>query len=357
MRWVFCIMKTKQLLLLNSILLLLFFGIVWAAANFPARVDLLYSNGLYPILFKARSLFFNHIPFSLGDLAYGFIFLAVVYLFMTIKWKEWSIVLLKSITAFLLLLLWFQLSWGLNYHRSSLFKATELKPYTEEELIQLTRFFALKSNQFHLLLSKNDSLAVEIVGSKKEIIKRVEAFSNRGKIKGKAKISLFSQPLSYMGFSGYLNPFTLEAQVNGKIPKINLPLTAAHEMAHQQGYAAENEANFIGFLRCYQHPDLDFQYAASLFGFRYTFNELYKANQGEASEILCSLYPGILANFKVTSTFWQNHKNPLEPCFKKSYDRYLKINNQSKGIQSYNAVVSLLLTHFKVDDNLPKYEK
>ena len=54
-----------------------------------------------------------------------------------------------------------------------------------------------------------------------------------------------------MGFSGYLNPFTNEAQVDILIPKYQLPTTASHEVAHQLGYAAENEANFIGILPLY----------------------------------------------------------------------------------------------------------
>ena len=232
-----------------------------------------------------------------------------------------------------------------------------MKPYSEEYLKDISRFFALESNRLHLQLIKGDSLPVQLNGSKKETIKRLETSPSQYKIEGKAKISLYSLPLSYMGFTGYLNPFTLEAQVNGRMPKINLLLTTAHEMAHQQGYAAENEANFMGFLHCYQHPALDIQYAAALFGFRYTYNELYKANPTVAREILCSLYPGILKNFKASSAFWQKHKNPLEPLFKKSYNRYLKINNQRLGIQSYNAVVSLLITHFKAKANQALSEK
>jgi len=56
------------------------------------------------------------------------------------------------------------------------------------------------------------------------------------------KKSMLSLPLTYMGFSGYLNPLTNEAQVDYLIPKFKLPTTAAHEIAHQLGYAAENEA-------------------------------------------------------------------------------------------------------------------
>ena len=350
-------MKTKSLLLFNSLLILLLYGMTWAASNYTEQLEVFYSNGLYPFLFKARSLYFNRFPFSIGDIFYGFVFLTTLYLIKIINWRNWSVIFLRFTAAILLLLLWFQLSWGLNYYRRPILANQELKTYTEEELTQLTRFFALESNQLHLQLSKGDSLAVALKGSKKEIINRIATAPSQHKIKGKAKISIFSLPLSYMGFSGYLNPFTLEAQVNGRMPKINLPLTAAHEMAHQQGYAAENEANFVGFLHCYQHPEPEIQYAAVLFGFRYTYNELYKANPTVARAILCSLYPGILDNFKASSTFWQKHENPLEPLFKKSYDRYLKVNNQSLGIQSYNAVVSLLITHFKEKNNQAQSEQ
>lgn len=342
-------MKTKSLLLLNSVLLLLLYGMIWVASNYPEQLEAFYSNKFYPLVFEVRSLYFNRFPFSLGDITYAVVFLYILYRIKTTNWKNWFLILLRLVTGILLLLLWFQLSWGLNYYRKPIVDSKELKPYTEEDLTKITRFFALESNRLHLQLSKGDSLAVELDGSKREIIQRVATAQSQHKIKGKAKISLFSLPLSYMGFSGYLNPFTLEAQVNGRMPKINLPLTAAHEMAHQQGYAAENEANFMGFLHCYQHPALDIQYAAALFGFRYTYNEIYKANPIVAREILCSLYPGILENFKISSAFWQKHKNPLEPLFKKSYDQYLKINNQKLGIQSYNAVVSLLIVHFKVE--------
>ena len=44
-----------------------------------------------------------------------------------------------------------------------------------------------------------------------------------------------------MGFSGYLNPFTHEAQADDLMPLFNTPLTA-HEMAHQLGYAGRKRS-------------------------------------------------------------------------------------------------------------------
>ena len=53
-----------------------------------------------------------------------------------------------------------------------------------------------------------------------------------------------------MGYGGYLNPLPLRhksIRVNLKLRV--LKVTAAHEIAHQLGYAAEEEANFIAIDR------------------------------------------------------------------------------------------------------------
>ena len=340
-------MKIRAQLILNTALIVLFYGLRWWAEKFPEQLNTWYSYGVYPFFFKMRSTFFNQFPFSIGDLIYGIAIVAFFYFINSLRTKNKTKAILQCITGVFLLLFWFQISWGLNYYRKPILDERESNLYTEDNLIKVTHLFAENSSRLHFQLSKSDSLPVVLTGNKKEIIKKV----------GKVKISLFSYPLSFMGFSGYLNPFTLEAQINGRIPKINLPLTTAHEIAHQKGYAAENEANFIGFLDCFEHPDPEIQYAAALFGLRYSYNELYKVNPKVARKILCHLYPGILANFRITSSFWEAHKNPLEPLFKQSYDGYLKANNQKKGIQSYNAVVGLLIAHFKVNNKDLAIEK
>jgi hypothetical protein len=61
------------------------------------------------------------------------------------------------------------------------------------------------------------------------------------------KPSLLTPLLNYIGTSGYYNPFTSEAQMNYQMPVFNRPFVACHEMSHQMGYGAEDEANFVGF--------------------------------------------------------------------------------------------------------------
>ena len=203
------------------------------------------------------------------------------------------------------------------------------------------------SNYLQNKLSKSDTIAVSIPYSKEKIADIIkDNFSDLSSNKvhvPKVKFSLFSLPISYMGYSGYLNPFTLEAQVNMYIPKINLPVTIAHEMSHQLGYAAENEANFIGFINAYRNEDPYIKYTAALFGFKHCFNDLKKRSPDQAKILIKKLNPGIFKNFAESNAFWSKHKNPLEPYFKKSYDLYLKANGQKSGIETYSDIVALLI--------------
>lgn len=328
-------------------LLLLGLGLL---KNIPSFIEITYTRFLYPLLYSGRAWFFNLLPFSLGDLFYLLLFFVAVYQLFQLKLADWKKTLISFLSILSLLFLWFQLSWGMNYHRKPL---TEKLPgenhYTLKELTDLTVYLAHKANELHLELSTEDHLEVTYQLSRQAIIEQIETQAPVSSIQGKAKISHYSLPLTYMGFSGYLNPFTLEAQVNGRIPKLNIPVTAAHEIAHQQGYAAENEANFIAFLHTYNHPNKKIKYAAVLFAFKYAFNELVNIDIEKAQELKCLLYPGIIANYAATSRFWKQFQNPFEPYFKKSYDAYLKANDQAKGIQSYNEVTLLLIKGFKLN--------
>jgi hypothetical protein len=162
------------------------------------------------------------------------------------------------------------------------------------------------------------------------------------------KHSLLSMPLTYMGFAGYLNPFSGEAQVNSKIPMYTLAFTTSHEMAHQIGYAAENEANFIGYLASTYHTDTYFKLAGHITALKYLLSELHRRDQDLYKNIIIKVNPGILLNLQESSEFWSEYENPLEPFFKKSYSVYLKINRQKSGIKSYSYMVDLLI-HYKVN--------
>jgi effector-binding domain-containing protein len=149
-----------------------------------------------------------------------------------------------------------------------------------------------------------------------------------------------------MGFNGYLNPLTNEAQVNDQILIYKIPTTASHEIGHQLGFAKENEANFIACLATMNHPDPYFRYSGFTFALRYCLNELYVRDRPQAEKLLKTINPGILENYKEVREFWASHKNPIEPLFQYTYSGYLKANKQPEGMKSYSYVVALLVNYF-----------
>jgi hypothetical protein len=149
-----------------------------------------------------------------------------------------------------------------------------------------------------------------------------------------------------MGYSGYYNPFTGEAQVNNLIKTYKFPVVSCHEEAHQIGYAAENEANFIATLATINNDDPYIQYSGYIFALRYCVNELARRDIDKYREMLEEINPGILISYKEMRDFWASYKNPFEDFSKLFWDQFLKANNQSRGIMSYSYMVALVVNYF-----------
>ncbi len=341
------------LLLLPQILLVQWIG------RYPDLVEKLYSRGVFPAISVLHRYVFGWIPFSAGDLFYTVLGVCVVR-FLVLR-RAWVIrcpgaFFIEVFAVLSLLYLTFYLFWGLNYFRQPLYQSMSLEnTYTTDELLVITEKFLVRSNELHASLTDRDSMPVSLPYSKKEVLERTyQGYELLGKhhpdfaiSRQSLKRSLYSLPLTYMGYSGYLNPFTQEAQVNAKMPVYNFPSTSAHEVAHQLGYAAENEANFIGYLANIHHKDVYFRYTGYTFALRYCLNEVYRRDPEEYEDLIGRVNKGILLNFREIRDFWAGYENPLEPLFKKSFDTYLKANKQEKGIESYSYVVALLINYYK----------
>ena len=318
----------------------------------PQGVETYYSEGLYPFIFNFHRYFFNRIPFSVGDLLYGLGLLFFLKLLIDLFQKKisFSNVVFNGLSLFSLLLLLFQLNWGLNYYRLPLHQKLNYNlNYTEEELHFTLDQLITKTNSLHDKLNNNDTIAVQISHAKSTLAETIERKFQFDLLKYNhqpyIKNSLWSSLLSYMGYAGYLNPLTLESQANQNIPKLSYIVTTAHEMVHQLGIASEREANFIAFYSSIHHPDPFIQYAGYTFALRYCYSERFKAHPEKARKQLQNLNKGVLKNFQELSQFWKKYQNPFEPILKKGYDSYLKANGQPQGIQSYDAMVGLVVAY------------
>ncbi|MDO6760115.1 DUF3810 domain-containing protein [Tamlana sp. 2_MG-2023] len=346
----------KTLLALTLIPQIIFIRIL---SNYPEFVEHYYSNGLYPLISKLFRFVLGWLPFSFGDfvyaltLIYGVRWLVLNRKRLRLDTKNWFIDVFATLSIFYFV---FHLFWGLNYYRLPLHKSLNLAhDYSTEQLIVFTENLIKKSNAVHSEITKNDTLKVDMPFNKLDILKMAphgydnlkETFPHLEYSTKSVKRSLFSYPLTYMGFSGYLNPFTNEAQVDGLIPIYKLSTTTTHEIAHQLGYAAENEANFIGSMAAIKHENIYIRYTGYTFGLRFCLNEIYRRNPELYETMAETVNPGIFKNYKEVREFWELHQNPAEPLFKSFYNGFLKANKQSKGMQSYNYVVALLVNYYE----------
>ncbi len=322
-------------------------------------IEKFYSTGFYPVLSKVFRLVFGWIPFSVGDLIY-FILLLLTLIYLFKNWKRIFQHKLKFLRDVFMVLsvayFTFHFMWGLNYYREPLavkLELTETKNY--EDLVFFTEQLVQKTNEAQLTITKDSSSAVHIPYSQKEMfaitLSGYKSFETEHPFLGyrtpSIKTSLFSKGLTYMGYAGYLNPFTNEAQVNGLLPNFRFPVVAGHEIGHQLGYSAENETNFIGYLVTASNKDNYFKYAAYAYALGYCLNDIRRGDKDIFERILNQLNPGVKANFQEMNEFWNRYENPMEPVFKSVFNSFLKANNQTEGIKSYNAVVSLLVAYHK----------
>ncbi|PQJ23568.1 DUF3810 domain-containing protein [Tenacibaculum sp. SG-28] len=345
--------------LLIALLLPIQILIVRCIGTKTAWIEHYYSNGIYIPISKTLRFLFGWIPFSVGDV------LGLILLFLLLKnicnliASRFKNILPKTINFIAVLSLLhfvFYLFWGLNYFREPLYKSLEFSKskYSTEQLFKVTKKIATNFNEVHQEITNNDSVAVKIPISRNLIYKLApQGFENLVKIypqlsysNPSVKSSLVSLFQSYNGTSGYFNPISGEAQVNHQIPITSYPATTCHEIAHQIGWAAENEANFIGFLACIHHDNLYFKYAGYRMAFQYCIGELQKRDANLATQIKRQINRGIFKDYKNTYSHWKKYENPIEPYIKKGYNSYLKANNQSKGIKSYNYVVDLLIAYY-----------
>ncbi|WP_062061011.1 DUF3810 domain-containing protein [Aquimarina longa] len=348
--------KTKLYL---TILLPIQIILIKIISFFPDFIEQFYSNSLFIYISRILRYIFGWLPFSFGDILYCILIIFLIrFLFKKVLIKKiiWKEVFLDIGATLSIIYALFHILWGINYYRLPLHEILKIDDeYTESELIRVSEKLITKANTLHIKLQPNDSLPIRIPYSKKEIFqKTVPAYQQLQNIlptlryhPKSIKKSLLSLPLTYMGFSGYLNPITNEAQVNSLILNHKTPTTSVHEEAHQLGFAKENEANFIAVLVTTNYDDLYFKYSGITFALKFCLNDLYLRDEQKAICLMEKLRPGIQENYREVNEFWEFYENPIEPIFKSTYDTYLKANDQPDGIHTYSYVVALVVNYYK----------
>jgi hypothetical protein len=329
---------------------------------FPSAVEKYYSNGLYPVISRLLRILFGWIPFSVGDVFYlvaGFFLLykLVSFIKKIVSKKvdrDYLFSCILSLTGYILIIyITFNILWGLNYNRRGVAFQMELevKPYSTEELSAVLQLIIDRINQVD---SSSRQVRGELKNKRQVFLLSTNAYQNLHSItpvfrysSPSIKPSIFGYLGDYLGFTGYYNPFSGEAQVNTTIPEFVQPFTCCHEIGHQIGYAKENEANIAGYLSAKSSDNPAFKYSVYFELYFYAARELYLRDSNLLKPLKSQLKPGIRKDFHELNAFYQQYQNPFEPYIRKLYGNYLKANEQPQGLMSYNAVIAWLIAYYK----------
>ncbi len=333
--------------------------ILWAKGS-PDAVEAIYSRTVYPFIAENLNAFSNRFPLSLGEIFVGLevlllIFIAVLAMMKSIK-REFMKSLNCLLAAVLLLsvnLLLYEVQWGLNNYRFDSIELFELdtSEITVEDLAESYAFLVHQSNEL------KNRLMVEGIDTKDEKQKEVfleDAYIGYVMLHAdydfispkavKVKELLISPIFSSSGYTGIYLPFFSEANVNSMPVPYSLPFVASHEIAHQKGFASEDEANFAGFMACYKHPDLLYRYSGIMAMASYVGSSLYDSDADLFDEIASEWSEDVLSDIRYRNAFWDVHvKEKRADVHNRINDTFLKANNQPEGILSYSKVTELFV--------------
>jgi hypothetical protein len=158
------------------------------------------------------------------------------------------------------------------------------------------------------------------------------------------KLGVTKNIMSSLNTAGIYIPFTGEANINGNLPSFEAPFVICHEMAHQIGFASEEEANYIAYLACVHNADPAFRYSANYWVLFLAMNTLRKADIKTYEILYHKIDPEVFLDNDFSKGISKKLRNPAQSFTSRFlYDLFLKANSQESGINSYSLVVALLV--------------
>ena len=169
----------------------------------------------------------------------------------------------------------------------------------------------------------------------------------------RAKPVRLSHWWSYTGITGMYFPFFAEANVNIDQPPLDIPSTAAHELAHTRGFAREDECNFLAALSCFSHPSADYRYSGYLMAYIYCANALYAYDQEMWAETQEACSDGMKADMRERNRYWKQFEGKVQETSTSINNSFIEIQGDDDGVLSYDRVVELLLAFYEKEGWVP----
>lgn len=304
------------------------------------------------------------LPFSAAELAVTiFVLWAVFMLAHAIYQKRvhYRNMIARRILCLCAALVWVYAGfcgfWGVHYYGTGFSEKSGLypKPVSLEALENTTRFFAqgaveasgrVQRGSDNRFAADNQQILAYGDACYEQIVQQWPFLEGPHR---SPKPAGYSVLMSLSGFTGYLFPFLGESTLNVHCPNVYLPVTIAHEMAHQRGVAPEQEANFLGIAACLSCDNADYRYSGWLFGLSHLSSALNSVAPQAWQSIYEQLDEGCKADLAWNREYWQGFDSPVGSLVQTGYSGFLQSYGQKLGLKSYGACVDLLVAYYETE--------
>lgn len=321
-------------------------------------IERYYSRGLFLWIRQIIDTGVGWFPFPL---IYVFFFLVVAWLIKSIIQTDWRNFFywnrvgqhLVSVVAFLGgVAFFFFFLWGFNYGRVPFTQQLSLKlepipidilkerlNSKTEELLMLREQVAAQQIEALDISFQPADMEELIRQSVVQALKELD-YPTAGKVRGRK----LGPKGIFLRFSsaGLYWPFVGEGNIDGGLHILQQPFTMAHEITHGYGITNEGICNFIAYLACQKSSDSFIKYAGSVSYWRYLAGAYQQHKKEEYWSFRDQLPKGFLADMDAINTTLRQYPD-IMPRFRNfAYDKYLKSQGISEGLQSYSQIVMLV---------------
>jgi len=313
-------------------------ALVMGVAPLPADiVERWYSTGIFPVIQRLLTPVSNLVPFAIFDALWiGAVAATIVLVRRRVRDSGWGRGLLRTggalFRAAAIVYLVFLATWGLNYRRVAAIDKVVFDPdrVTREGSMALGDWAV---NELNARYGEAHTAPMSIDALRRAFEDAHHALGGRPIAFGRPKQTLLGWYFHKAAIAGMTDPFLLETMVAPDLIDAERPFVIAHEWAHLAGYADESEANFMAYLTC-RRGDAAARYSAALMTLGY-------AAPSRAMRDGLDIGPRI--DLFAIRMRYARTSGALRFAAREGYDKYLKANRVEKGVESYDAVVQLIL--------------
>jgi hypothetical protein len=303
----------------------------------PSLIEEQYSRGVYPHLQRALTALSNTTPIAFFD---GLL-IAAALMFVVLLLRRGRVLNVLSFAAVAWMV--FLATWGLNYRRVALEERPEFDRarITSANVTVVARRAVAEMNRLHPAahaapVPDVEALAMELAPAMEHV---ASALGLPPPLPARPKQTWLGPYFVRAGIDGMTDPFFLETLLAPNLLEVEQAAALAHEWGHLAGLANEAEAGYFGWLTCLR-GDKRAQYSGWIALYPRLLGALDERDRKTVSARLAS---GPREDFRRIADRLALAHDGVRTAANATYDRFLRANQVAEGIESYDAVVRLVV--------------